>query len=128
VVGEVVGAPAGEGGALDEGAVVLRPVAHAVVGLGGVGCAFGCSFFAFRGVKRIPDRPTAPDLCTKAPIVNNCSTVSDSLHAESVSQFLGAYTNRVGKVHELPPPPAGSPRFARGTARGFGSPCSQGEP
>ena len=28
----------------------------------------------------------------------------------------------------IAPPPAGSPRFARGTAHGFGSPCSQGEP
>ena len=55
VVGEVVGDSAGEGGALDRGAVVLCPVAHAVAGLGGVGCAFGCSFFAFRGVKRIPE-------------------------------------------------------------------------
>jgi hypothetical protein len=28
----------------------------------------------------------------------------------------------------IAPPPAGSPRFARGTAHGFGSPCEQGEP
>jgi putative PIN family toxin of toxin-antitoxin system len=36
-------------------------------------------------------------------------------------------TNRAGGVYNCPPP-AGSPRFARGTAHGFGSPCEQGEP
>ena len=36
-------------------------------------------------------------------------------------------TNRAGGVYNCPPP-VGSPRFARGTAHGFGSPCSQGEP
>ena len=40
---------------------------------------------------------------------------------------VGFYTNRAGGVYNCPPP-AGSPRFARGTAHGFGSPCSQGEP
>ena len=37
------------------------------------------------------------------------------------------YTNSAAKVHELPPS-VGSPRFARGTAHRFGSPCLQGEP
>jgi len=37
------------------------------------------------------------------------------------------YANRAGGVYNCPPP-AGSPRFARGTAHGFGSPCVQGEP
>jgi hypothetical protein len=36
-------------------------------------------------------------------------------------------TNRQSRVHKCPPP-LGSPRFARGTAHGFGSPCLQGEP
>jgi hypothetical protein len=31
------------------------------------------------------------------------------------------------EIHQFPPP-AGSPRFARGTTQGFGSPCVQGEP
>jgi hypothetical protein len=45
----------------------------------------------------------------------------------------GAYNRRLlyqlrRQSSQLPPPSVGSPRFARGTAQGFGSPCSQGEP
>jgi hypothetical protein len=44
----------------------------------------------------------------------------------------GAYNRRL--LYQLRrqslqlPPSVGSPRFARGTAQGFGSPCEQGEP
>jgi len=54
MVGEVVGNPEGEGGALDKGAVVLCLVAHAVAGLGGVGFACGCSFCAFHSARGYP--------------------------------------------------------------------------
>ena len=44
----------------------------------------------------------------------------------------GAYNRRL--LYQLRrqssqlPPSVGSPRFARGTAQGFGSPCEEGEP